>query len=52
MSRVMRCEKCRRVVAEIRDGKLIKGLIAYCPDCNPEDRPPIDVPDFMKGIFR
>lgn len=32
-NRVIHCENCKRYVGEIRDAKLMKGLVFICPTC-------------------
>jgi predicted SprT family Zn-dependent metalloprotease len=45
------CAKCRKYLGEIRDAKLRKGTAYLCAECE-RDLKKVDMPDFMRGLFR
>lgn len=51
MARNIYCRQCGAYLGEIRDAKLAKGIEYVCRVCA-APKPPADIPDFMKGIFR
>lgn len=47
--RVIYCEKCKKYVGEIRDARLLKGIVFLCKDCN--SKRTLDTNDLFK-MFR
>lgn len=53
--RLLYCNGCGIHVATIRDGKIKKGMVCYCPSCNAIrelSKKPVDMPEFFKDIFK
>lgn len=54
--RTLYCNNCHTTLAVIRDGKIKKGMVCYCKECNTlrgmmKTKAP-DMPDFFKDIFK
>lgn len=62
MSRLLRCEKCNKKVAEVRDASIMKGMTCFCPQCHQNNKAKIAAakyyaenkggpPDWLRNIF-
>jgi hypothetical protein len=57
--RILTCNQCGNTVAVIRDGKIKKGVVCYCKECEamrtlakqPKVEMP-DIPDFLRGFCK
>lgn len=53
--RILTCNNCGTTLAVIRDGKIRKGMVCYCRECDTMrgmiGKPKADMPDFFKEIF-
>jgi len=54
--RYIKCHKCDKLLAEVRDAAIRRGMVSYCAECAKlirfqTERPPVDgVPDFLRGF--
>jgi len=56
--RTLQCKGCEKIMAEIRDGRVIPSLVVYCETCHERIQyaiakaysPRADLPDFMRGF--
>lgn len=55
--RYIKCHKCSKLLAEVRDAAIRRGMVSYCAECaklirfqveRPVDN---DIPDFLSGFF-
>lgn len=55
--RTLYCNTCHTTLAVIRDGKIKKGMVCYCKECEAIrnlqcNKTKVDMPDFLKDIFK
>lgn len=53
MERKLYCHRCGALTAVLRDARVMRGIITYCPSCvkNKSDNGKAEAPDFLKDIF-
>lgn len=55
--RILTCNNCGIHLAVIRDGKIRKGMVCYCRECDTmrgmlNKNKPAEMPEFFKDIFK